>query len=328
MPRPDPITAKRLRNAALASSVYFLVAFLFRDRQAATDWFHLIMQAIAFASLQFIASAPARPAPTAQAALADGAATVDGLVLASPRPARVAPETRRTVVVLGGCILLVVGLMFAGKGEMRRESLTILNSRHFKVEVYTTEKERASAAIDYLEERLPGLDATFGVTVTHRPLIRVYDWDDFPADRLGYYQEGPSQEPLIYLRVGPSTPETAVHEYVHFLISERRHRVAAQTWYEPPRWLQEGLAGWYAGDEWSDLLPSDLVTLQRLDAAPTVTLYSEGLLVVKTLMDNYGEEKTLGLLDSYVRGDASPLKASLGTTPEAVLESVRNELSK
>jgi hypothetical protein len=220
-----------------------------------------------------------------------------------------------------------------------KKNLTRLSTEHFSVEVFALDKAAASQAVSALEERLQTLEAAFDLKVTERPKIRVYDWEDFGgASTLGRYAPTFSGPGFIAFRVGTDashaqcehTPSTVLaHEYAHFLVCERCVAAAGSFGLlSLPRWLNDGLAEFFGEGVDRKLTPEGLVPLSRIGQVEGNTLYEESYLIVRYLMETYGPDKTLSLIEAYSLEKADPLTAIIGVDGDTLVERVRAAMAE
>jgi hypothetical protein len=243
----------------------------------------------------------------------------------------------RALALVTGGIIICVALALGSRAIRLKRNLTLLSTEHFAAEVFALDKAAASQAVAALEEKLPTLEAAFGLKVTDRPKIRVYDWDDFGgASTLGRFVPSFAEPGVIQFRVGTDashaqcehTPTTVlVHEYAHFLVCERCVAAAGSFGLlHLPRWLNDGLAGFFGGGVDRKLTPAELVPLSRIKQAETNTLYEESYLIVRYLMETYGPDKTLSLIEAYSLEKDDPLTAIIGVDGDTLVDLVRTAM--
>lgn len=234
---------------------------------------------------------------------------------------------------LGVFVIVLIAMVALGLSSIKRERghFDSLDTVHLTVQVYSSQMEKAQTALDFLEQRLPALEAAFELVPSQRALVRIYDRSGFPGGgEQGHYHDDTicfslESSPQIYLdRVDYGT--VLVHEYVHFLVDQRCHPTDDR---EIPPWLNEGLAEWYS---WSNRLvrtrAGDVVPLNSISDLPNEAKYDLSLAIVRCLAEEYGEQRTLSLIEAYAGQDVDPLGRVLGITEAELLDQVRASLTK
>lgn len=199
-------------------------------------------------------------------------------------------------------------------------------------ELRSHETEIATNALQYLDEHAVQLEQTFRLEVEKRPIIRFFDRNNFDGLDWGHYHDdidticlrlsSPSQ--WVNERVGDAGI-VLVHEYTHFLVDRRA------TWAgdgRVPRWLNEGIAGYYAHEWMGALKGESLVSIGELADAPDRLLYEESFMLVRYLMVTHGEEKVLALVDACGGRAKDPLNSVLQIDEDELVRQLRASLTR
>jgi hypothetical protein len=141
-----------------------------------------------------------------------------------------------------------------------------------------------------------------------------------------------------HFKLGKSLAELVAHEYAHLCLHDRIRPL------KPPRWVDEGLA-MYIAYEWgwsgnfamsratvfNTLIPlKEIDNINRFSHGKAQTAYAESYLAIKYLLDEYGKESFIELLNSYrrTRSADSAMLASVGGTVEEFEKEFFDNLKK
>lgn len=215
--------------------------------------------------------------------------------------------------------------------------LATIETEHLTADLYTKRTELAKRRVDFLEIALPNVEAALGVTVEVRPVICIYDGNNYPFRQysweVGRANTGMTAAELC-LSLDPRGTtlseeglcQVAVHEYVHFLV-DLRARGSGNA--GVPAWFNEGVALYMADQQTSPLSRDRVRPVAELsyDSDPGA-LYSQSALMARVIASDFGVGKLAATIDACARGEADGVKVACGISEGELVERVRASLGK